>query len=566
MKYYCGVDVEKQKAALLKSDVATPLIKDIISRADAVLNEEYKALKMSEYMLFIETGDRKIFETEYFKRRNNCSYISIAYWLTEDEKYKKVLTDLIFHICDEYTWCLPAHANLSKNPNTDNIVGMIDLFQAETARLLTDISAVVGDKLPYYVNDRIEYEIRRRIIAHIAPDKYVWQDKECTHNWAAVCPGGISVAVLKYATDDEKERILPILEESMNRYLSGFNDDGCCLEGYGYWSYGFGYYLIYAMAMKDYSGGKINLFDNEKVKQIAMYPARIRMGKTKAVSFSDGGNNFEFSPGMICLLRKIYGKEIVYPPIELGTAQGNVYSVKELLWFDTEYKEDKNEFLTTFFENSQWYVKQGDKYCFAAKGGHNCEPHNHNDIGSFMIVTPGDDIPLADLGSAIYRKETFDPKLRYTLLNNSSRGHSVPIVNGEYQKDGKSFIARNVKAGDDFFEADIEGAYEENVVKKINRRFDLREYSITLCDTIEYSEKTKNITERFVSWTKPELCDGYIDLKTARILYNEEKYQVALTQESYRNHANTEDVEVYFIDFKGIDANETVYEFEILIK
>lgn len=479
---------------------------------------------------------------------------------------KKTLVDLIFHICDEYTWCLPAHANLMNNPEPDEVIGIIDLFQAETARLMTDISAIVGDKLPYYVNDRIEYEIRRRIIAHIGPDKYVWQDKECTHNWAAVCPGGISVAVLKYATDDEKERILPILEVSMNRYLSGFNDDGCCLEGYEYWSYGFGYYLIYAMAMNDYSNGKINLFENEKVKQIAMYPSRIRMGKTKAVSFSDVGDIFEFSPGMICLLRKKYGNKILYPAIELGTAKGNVYSVKELLWFDTEYESDKNDSLTTFFEDSQWYVKQGEKYSFAVKGGHNCEPHNHNDIGSFMVVTENDDIPLADLGKAIYRRETFDPKLRYNLLNNSSRGHSVPVVNGEYQKDGKNFKAKNVNAGEVFFEADIEGAYEEGAVKKINRRFDLKDSSIVLCDTIEYSEKTKEVMERFVSRTKPEVCDGYVDLKTAKILYNSEKYKVSLSQDRYRNHTNVEDVLVYFMDFKGINANETVFEFEILIK
>lgn len=89
MKYYCGVDVEKQKAELQQSNAATVLIKDIINKADAALDVEYKSLKISDYMLYVETGDRKIFETEYFKRRNNCSYISIAYWLTEDEKYKK---------------------------------------------------------------------------------------------------------------------------------------------------------------------------------------------------------------------------------------------------------------------------------------------------------------------------------------------------------------------------------------------------------------------------------------------------------------------------------------------
>jgi len=211
-------------------------------------------------------------------------------------------------------------------------------------------------------------------------------------------------------------------------------------------------------------------------------------------------------------------------------------------------------------------VKQGKRYSFAAKGGHNCEPHNHNDIGSFIIVTSDDDIPLADFGCAIYRKETFDPQKRYTLFNNSSRGHSVPIVNGEYQKDGKNFAARNVKAGDDFFEADIEGAYEANAVKKINRRFELKESSVILCDTIECSEKTQSITERLVSWTKPELHEGYVDLKSAKILYDSKKYCVSISQEQYRNHTDTEDITAYLIDFSAKKSNETEFKFEMIIQ
>ena len=131
---------------------------------------------------------------------------------------------------------------------------------------------------------------------------------------------------------------------------------------------------------------------------------------------------------------------------------------------------------------------------------------------------------------------------------------------------GESYRAKNVKSGNGFFEADIEGAYEAGLVKRINRRFTLKEESVILCDTIEYSERTECITERMVSWTKPEICDGYVDLKTARILFDKEKYTVECTQDSYRNHANTEDVKVFLIDFKGTDKKETTFEFEMLIK
>ena len=547
MKLY-GVNVEEKRQILLKSDASKPIIDTVIKRADEAIDTEYKALKISDYMLFIQTGDRKVFEREYFKRRNNCSYLLVAYWLTNDEKYKKPLEDLIFFICDEYTWCLPAHAGLENSPASGHTIGAIDLFQSETARLLTDIHVILGEKLSYYVDDRIEYEIRRRIIEPIKVRDYGWFRD--TNNWAAVCAGGVGVAVIHYADEAEKSKILPVLDKCMEHYLSGFNDDGCCLEGSAYWNYGFGYFLLYATAVMDYNG--VNMFENEKVKQIALYPQRTRMGKSKTVSFSDGGTDFITSPGAVGLLKKMYPDEIVYPPAEYLTYRGNVYSVKELLWFDTDYKADDGKYLTSFFKDSQWYVRQGEKYCFAAKGGHNDEPHNHNDIGSFMIVAGEDDIPLADLGCAIYRKETFDPNLRYTLLNNSSRGHSVPIINGEYQLAGRDYRAENVKAGDDFFELELQGAYRDGLSKKIHRRFDLKENSILLCDTFECFENT--ITERMVSWTKPVICDGYVDLKSAKVMYDKEKYTATVSKEEYRNHADTEDVTAYLIDFEGIEG------------
>lgn len=566
MKFYYGVDFVEQRKKLLKSNTAKALTEDVIEKADMALQEEYNALKISDYMMFLENGDRAVFEKEYFKRRNNCSYISIAYWLTGKDIYRQALIDLIFYICDEYTWCVPAHADLNKEPSIEKIVGMIDLFQAETGRLLTDIVAMVGKKLPYYVNERIRYEIRRRIVKSVENRKFGWQHKDCKNNWAAVCAGGVGVAVLHYATEEEKEKILPLLNESMERFLSGFNDDGCCLEGYAYWNYGFGYYLIYAMAIWDYSHGKINMFNNDKVKQIALYPQRVRMGKSKIVSFSDGGSEFTFSPGMFSLLRSIYGKEVLYPSLKLSTMQGNIYSVKELLWFDTEYIEDEKEFLTTYFENTKWFIKQGEKYSFAAKGGNNNEPHNHNDIGSFMIVTEDDDIPLTDLGAPIYRKETFDPLYRYTILNNSSIGHSVPIINGQCQLEGENYKAKNVKTGTNYFELDIEDAYKSNIVKKINRRFTLNENSITLCDTIELSNETKDITERMISWTKPIIIEDFVHLKTAKILFDKEKYKVDITQDKYRNHENTEDIDVFFIDFKFRESKETSFKIDILIE
>ena len=113
----------------MHSQKAKHLIDDVVQKADEAITKTYAILTTSDYMLFNENGNRSKYERPYFERRNDCSYVSVAYWLTEDEKYVKLLIDLIFMICDEFTWCLPAHTHLEKNPSVEWMITHIDLFQ-----------------------------------------------------------------------------------------------------------------------------------------------------------------------------------------------------------------------------------------------------------------------------------------------------------------------------------------------------------------------------------------------------------------------------------------------------
>ena len=182
-----------------------------------------------------------------------------------------------------------------------------------------------------------------------------------------------------------------------------------------------------------------------------------------------------------------------------------------------------------------------------------------------MIVASDDSIPLIDLGADKYRRETFTLDTRYKILNHCSWGHSVPIINSDgYQIYGKQYKAKNACIDENSFSLDIEDAYEEGIVQKIHREFKLLDKSVRLCDTFEFSDKTEYVTERFVSLTKPSIADGTVDFKSAKIIYNVDKYDVVCSKETCFSRADT--VEVYMIDFRGKSKTEKCFEFDIEVR
>jgi hypothetical protein len=83
-----------------------------------------------------------------------------------------------------------------------------------------------------------------------------------------------------------------------------------------------------------------------------------------------------------------------------------------------------------------------DGFFLAAKGGHNDESHNHNDIGNYVVYYDG--IPLLiDVGSGTYTRRTFSDE-RYSIWFNRSDYHNVPTINGEVQKPGPEYKAMAV--------------------------------------------------------------------------------------------------------------------------
>jgi hypothetical protein len=97
----------------------------------------------------------------------------------------------------------------------------------------------------------------------------------------------------------------------------------------------------------------------------------------------------------------------------------------------------------------------------AAKGGHNGEMHNQNDVGNVIVHVNGESV-IPDVGRGRYTKAYFGPE-RYKHFVNSSRGHSVPVVNGCEQLAGHEYAAQLLehRADDklDLMSIEMKGAY-----------------------------------------------------------------------------------------------------------
>ena len=92
-------------------------------------NDDTEVLRYSDFKLFWTTGNRSIYQGPYFGRRHQLEYAALlALIYPEEEKYINKVMDLIYTICDEYTWCLPAHQG-QLEPNNNS---RVDLFASET--------------------------------------------------------------------------------------------------------------------------------------------------------------------------------------------------------------------------------------------------------------------------------------------------------------------------------------------------------------------------------------------------------------------------------------------------
>jgi len=516
---------EKDNIAKIKNN---PLLlkaaNDWITYANSIADEPPKLLPFFLFIKILESGNRLNYEQAFFEGKNRLHALVMAEILEDNGKYINAINDHLWQLCDIYTWELPAHVPLTVEQikaegNEADVV--VALFSAETGFYCAEILSLIGDKLNPLVKYRLNNEIFRRVINSYKNRHYSWE--EARLNWASVCAGAVGCACL-YLIKDTNElsilisRIIAVMESA----LLAYDKDGVTTEGLGYWNYGFSFFVYFSELLNERTCGRINLLANdEHIKKIAELPLNLQFPDGHMVNFSDTSDDkWDGDYGLLCRLSKELGvKYRLSNNIDIFKDHTSKWAVasRNLFWSLEEYADDNtdiNKIGMFYFPEAQWLIDRriasdNKFYAFAAKGGHNDEAHNHNDIGHFILHYNGENL-LVDLGAPEYIKQYFSGE-RYNFLHASSKGHSVPIINGQVQPFGKKYHAEilqcNEQNGTTLFKLDMKKAYDINELITYNRTFiwNYAELALEIKDEFKFDNARNCVEEVFVTKNKPSI-------------------------------------------------------------
>ncbi len=519
-------------------------------------------LVFSLFRKFEEDGNRMIFESKYFNRRQKLTAYALEYWLFREEEALKYLQDIIWVILEEYTWALPAHLG-GKSLSVKQADGtyVVDLFAAETAQALSEILTFLGDDLHPILKDRIHFEIERRILSRAYENmgEFFWH--KTSNNWSAVCSGSVGMTAIYEIKDNERlAYFINNTLSTLENFYQGFSADGACLEGLGYWAYGFGYFMCFADMLYRRTEGEINLFDDPHIKNIAFFYTKMFFKGSRTVSFSDGGSRGKCSMWALSILSRYYpdyilpGAEYINFDYSGNGCSRFASSLRDVVCTRNDLKSGNNEIVGTYkLSDAGWYIASSSSGIgIAAKAGHNAEPHNHNDVGSFLIFKNGESM-ISDIGSGEYTRKYFSNE-RYDIFCNSSASHSVPIIDGKYQESGRAAQAKDVRIFDDGIESDIACAYDIPALKSLKRRvfFDYESGLTRIRDEFDFDELPSSVVERFIAPENPEVNHGNVVLKTGNqkmtIYFEADKWDARVNTVVDKDHS-ANDRKTYTIDF-----------------
>ncbi|HEY8280983.1 MAG TPA: heparinase II/III family protein [Leifsonia sp.] len=477
-----------------------PTVDRILAAAEEEHGTPWPQPLASEATRYHRDGDRSAWEDAAFARQRRLSRAVVAAAVTLEEARIDDVADGITLLCEQSSWCWPAHDDSfarhgSVVPVSDD--PYLDLGAGEAVAQLAWADHVLGNILDERypgLRARIRFEASRRVFEPFLKRRdWWWIGHERTPiNWNAWIHANVLAAALRLLDgpgDGElRGRVVATVATDIDRFVAVLPEDGAIDEGYGYWWEG-ALRALEALDLLAYATeGKLDAYAAgiPALRATVAYPHSMQLGDEWFVNVADGRAKPPSGLPWSALHRAAR---------RIGDTDAEAFAASHRAPGTAAATEEQGlGRLLRAITDEQWVTATPAEpplprdvwlpsvelavvreaggtargLTLGVKGGHNGESHNHNDVGSFIVAVDG--VPVVvDAGRPTYTAQTFGPD-RYQIWNMQSSWHSVPQVRGIPQSPGAQFAAREVLREDGGLALDLAGAYDVPGLRSWRRR------------------------------------------------------------------------------------------------
>lgn len=569
------------KDPVINTDAAD--VEKLVRGAEEDLTKEIPSLTLSKYRDYLENGSTTVYGSPYRQRMSMLMRMAFAEKIEGKGRFIDKIADVIWAMCEESTWMLPEHtphrthpaAQRQKVPPTAGSKYGHGLELGAAYRAANIALAYIWfkdkfDEISPFINERILFELKERIIDPFIDYTYWWEgvDGNRVNNW---CPWIVSnvLTVVSLVESDmsRREKVVELSIKYLDNFINCCPEDGGCDEGPTYWNAGVGCLFDSLELLEDITDGYVNIYSEPLIKALGEYEARANITGKYFVNFADSRSTCMLDGNMLIRYGKKCNSDILVSFGEnmlklrgavLDTAL--IYrSLRSLTTPNLDLSAVTPKAATdTYFKNLEIMILRDseipDEGTFLAiKGGNNGESHNHNDVGSFIVYRNGLPV-LIDAGVGEYTRQTFSAD-RYKIWSMQSLYHNVASFGALGQTAGRQYKAADAVYDKDSRSLTLElaGAYTPEVgVESYIRTASLKDGVVTVTDSVKLSE-AKEIDFIFMTHREPKLENNGKVLLTEGCVLN---FDTSLTPK-------IEIVDPVGMDTKALWGTEVLYRIHL---
>ncbi len=470
------------------NNLPAPVREEYIRKAEEALDYDWPVVKATDYLEIIRSGDRR--QGAYSAPQNKLLALVMGELTEGKGLFMDQIINGVWYYSEQTWWGWSAHLTAQKAPNglPDADEPVIDLGVGEITNILSWTWFLFKDefdKIHPLIAKRLKNEIMKKaVIPYYERNDFWWQGLDgsrSVNNWNPWTNHNMLTAILILDEDQtRKTKGVEKVVKSLDQFINDYPEDGGCDEGPSYWGRAGASLYQCLDLLKRASGGKFDVYDNQLIRNMGSYIYKAYINYPYFINFADA----DATTGGRAQIIYSYGKDIQDPVMQKfgaflakkqnwgtstpgGKVDEQIMQLMHLKEIENAPAEDAliGDFYLPDLQVAGARDKAGstDGFFFAAKGGHNAESHNHNDLGSCVMYFNGKPC-LVDIGRETYTAKTFSSK-RYEIWTMQSQYHNLPKINGIDQKEGRNFKATNTNFKADakkaVFSTDISKAYPE---------------------------------------------------------------------------------------------------------